>query len=539
LTKYWGLKEWVTKMDNKEKEENNKKLEIYAKELIKKLVQSISDKEREFTGIPLQTRMLAEAFEREVKIFCQSPESTPVLPSELDLIALYRKFIESKYNIYQEEKFQSRKSNVMVQEQRERDLKIMRMDHKLLALKVLFNKETVAMLQDIRQCIFSAKQLSRIGIAQVSRDGKLHFIHRTFAEYYVADCLVNRLTEGNNTSEQIQDFILKDIFLEKEYRVIRVFIDGLLSSSRLPNKVLQQYGNRIHEVGDYGVKILHQAAREGNVNIVEFLLDSVQAGQHTDTLNQLLLRQDDQRQTAWHKAVLVGNIQALKGLWEWAKKVLTTQQLKNELLLAKVEFTYTKAPDFVQKYKTKTALQWAAQEGNTEIFLKLWDWTKAELTTGEIKNEVLLFKDKSNQTVWHMAAQNGNINIVEKIWEWSTEELLAEEINELLLSEDDIGQTAFHGAVRSGETDVLLKLWDWSTEKLSAEEINELLLGKDDMKETAFHIAARSGKTEALKKLWECGNEKLTPEELKSNFLLHENCREETAFHVAAERGKT
>jgi hypothetical protein len=328
LTKFWSPKEWVTKTDNNKKEENNKKLEIYAKEIIKKLVKSINDKEREFTGIPLQTRMLAETFEREVKIFCQSPESIPVLRSKLDLIALYRKFIESKYDIYLEEKFQVRKTNVNAKEQRESDLKIMREDHSLLALKVLFNKETVALLQDKRQCTFSDQKLNKFGIVQISHEGKLHFIHRTFAEFYVADCLVNRLTEGNNTSEQIQKFILKVIFLEREYMVIRVFMEGLLSSSKPPNEVLQQYGNRIHEIGEYGVKILHQAAHEGNANIVGFLLDSVQAGQHTDTLNEPLLKQDDEQQTAWHKAASVGNIQVLQRLWEWGKKVLTPQELK-------------------------------------------------------------------------------------------------------------------------------------------------------------------------------------------------------------------
>jgi len=49
---------------------------------------------------------------------------------------------------------------------------------------------------------------------QVSHEGKPHCIHRTFAEYYVADCLVNRLTEGNNTSGQVLDFILEDILLK-------------------------------------------------------------------------------------------------------------------------------------------------------------------------------------------------------------------------------------------------------------------------------------------------------------------------------------
>jgi hypothetical protein len=89
----------------------------------------------------------------------------------------------------------------------------------------------VALIQNNRECTFSAEQLRRIGIVQVSRDGKPRFIHRIFAEYYVADCLVNRLTEGNNTSEQVQTFILKDILQEAECWIIRVFINAFLSRS--------------------------------------------------------------------------------------------------------------------------------------------------------------------------------------------------------------------------------------------------------------------------------------------------------------------
>ena len=58
---------------------------------------------------------------------------------------------------------------------------------------------------------------------QVSCEGKLHFIHHTFAEYYVADYLVNRLTMGNNTSQQVHTFILKDTFLKGYCWMIRVF----------------------------------------------------------------------------------------------------------------------------------------------------------------------------------------------------------------------------------------------------------------------------------------------------------------------------
>ena len=60
----------------------------------------------------------------------------------------------------------------------------------------------------------------------------------------------------------------------------------------------------LHVLRRDGVPILHHAARDGNADIIRFLLDSVQAAQHTDTVNELLLAQDDDRQTVWHLAAL-------------------------------------------------------------------------------------------------------------------------------------------------------------------------------------------------------------------------------------------
>jgi hypothetical protein len=45
--------------------------------------------------------MLGEAFDKDVKIFYESAESTPKLPFKLDLTELYGRFFERKYDIYQ------------------------------------------------------------------------------------------------------------------------------------------------------------------------------------------------------------------------------------------------------------------------------------------------------------------------------------------------------------------------------------------------------------------------------------------------------
>jgi hypothetical protein len=64
-------------MYSKDKKERKKKLGNYAAELLTKLSRSIANKHRKLIGIPLQCRMLAETFGKEITIFCQSSESTP------------------------------------------------------------------------------------------------------------------------------------------------------------------------------------------------------------------------------------------------------------------------------------------------------------------------------------------------------------------------------------------------------------------------------------------------------------------------------
>jgi ankyrin repeat protein len=527
LTKFWSLKDWFTEPNDKEEEIGKSKLEIYAKTLIKKLSVSIKDKDRQFTGIPLQTRMLAEAFDKDVKIFYVSAESISELPFKLDLLELYERFIERKYEIYQEEKLQVSVNNPAAKEQRKRHLKSIREDHQLLALKVLCTEEQVAQIQNNRECVFSTEQLTRIGIVQVSDDGKPHFIHRTFAEYYVADFLVNRLTDGNNTSEQVQTFILKDIFLKEDYRVVRVFVDGLLSMCMPPDEVLKQYGNGISDLLTVSEMVLNQAAREGNANIIGFLLNSLQEADHRDSLIQLLLAKDNERKTAWHLAVFWGNMEALQKLWECANENLTREELKNKYVSA-------------QDSGKKTAWHVAAEEGNLKILQQLWEWAKEKLTDEELNNNLLLANDSRGKIAWHMAAKSGNTEVLEKIWKYAEDRLTPEELkNKLLLATDKLRQTAWHYATWEGNINLLQTLWELAKEKLTAQDLsNKLLLAKVKRGQTAWHVAAERGNLELLERIWDWATLIQTPEDLNSKLMLETDNRERTVWHLAAECGK-
>jgi hypothetical protein len=118
--------------------------------------------------------MLAEAFDEEVKTFYQSAESVPELPFQLDLLGLYRRFVNRKCDICVLEKFKISSTNVGAKTVRNQIVKTVRVDYQMLALKTLFGEEQVALLQINSQCTSSDEDLTRTGIVQVREEGKVN-----------------------------------------------------------------------------------------------------------------------------------------------------------------------------------------------------------------------------------------------------------------------------------------------------------------------------------------------------------------------------
>jgi ankyrin repeat protein len=527
ITKFWCLEDWYARMDNIKKEEATKKLKFYAKELIKNLAKSISDRDKEFTGIPLQCRLLAEAFDEEVNKFCQKPpNSEPEIPHKLDLFGLYKRFIERKYDIYLKEKCQVPENNVGAREQGELSLENMTEDHQLLALKVLFTEEDVKLFQISGRYRLPPEQLNRIGIAELNYEEKLRFIHRTFAEYYVADFFVNHFVKGSKASQQVQDYLLKNIFVKEQYNVVRNFIDVLMTEPETEKEVLKDYGIRISHLQEDCVQVLNQAAREGNVHIIGFLFDSLKVADHTDTLTKLLSAQDKNRQTAWHLAVLWGNIEVSQKLWEYAEEILWRAQINNKYLLA-------------TDMREMTAWHVAAEEGNLKMLQQLWEWAKERLTDAELNNNLLLANDSRGKIAWHMAAKSGNAEVLEKIWTYAKDRLTPEELkNKLLLATDKLRQTAWHYATWEGNIHLLQRLWQLAEEELTAQDLsNKLLLAKDKKGQTLWHMATERGNLELLERIWKWSREIQTSEALNYKLMLEKDKRERTVWHLAAECG--
>jgi len=91
----------------------------------------------------------------------------------------------------------------------------------------------------------SDEELARIGIAQRNKKGKPQFIHRTFAEFYVAEYLINELTKKTKQHKQVKELLINNVLLLPLHQVIESFLDSLLEKSEPSKETLKEYGEMI------------------------------------------------------------------------------------------------------------------------------------------------------------------------------------------------------------------------------------------------------------------------------------------------------
>ena len=95
------------------------------------------------------------------------------------------------------------------EEQRESSyLKRIKLENQLFVLEALFTEDEVTLLQSDFQYMLSFAELARVGIVQRNNEIKPQFIHRTFADYYAAECLIKQLTKTTKQHEKVLNKIL-------------------------------------------------------------------------------------------------------------------------------------------------------------------------------------------------------------------------------------------------------------------------------------------------------------------------------------------
>jgi ankyrin repeat protein len=198
-------------------------LRIFAEKLLILCSQNFSDKDGEFTGIPLQTMMLGEAFVTEAVEYCSTGEIN--LPEKFNLLYLFNKFWEKKCDIYFNEKNVMDSSKPEVKWKKKSYLG----KHMIASLISLFSLSeenglvgaiNVSQLEQANRFMESGRA-EQFGIIREVIDRKPQFIHRCFAEYFAAKWFTGNFSKCEN-------FISKNLF-KSMYEVTRNIFDRMLA----------------------------------------------------------------------------------------------------------------------------------------------------------------------------------------------------------------------------------------------------------------------------------------------------------------------
>ncbi|GAB6033752.1 hypothetical protein CHUAL_013876 [Chamberlinius hualienensis] len=167
-----------------------------------------------FLGVSLQLRILAEGFMDDCLKFLNSDEKYPSTES-FNFLLIYEKFIKSKYEIYLEKILYNQDvvNNTLCD--------IYNEIHQLLALRFHYSgkhnqDDHHYYIDDVQIYLnnhFQKQNHESIAksieiVPSIGEDGEIYFIHRTFAEYFIAqfvvvNCVNNSDSEKHSLAEML------------------------------------------------------------------------------------------------------------------------------------------------------------------------------------------------------------------------------------------------------------------------------------------------------------------------------------------------
>ena len=166
-------------------------LQHSAKKLVDKLRSSLNAKMSELIGIPLQTKMIGDIY------FDKLDSEKDFAKFELNNMAdLYQKFIEKKIEIQFEEK--NKIDIARDQDLFEEHRKNCYDDHIRLSSIVLFN-QTESDIPCMKET--DTKRIVKYGLVVQFRNNIPIFLHQSYAEYFLAEKTIEKLTKNENDQE--------------------------------------------------------------------------------------------------------------------------------------------------------------------------------------------------------------------------------------------------------------------------------------------------------------------------------------------------
>ncbi|KAI2802360.1 hypothetical protein BLOT_009805 [Blomia tropicalis] len=333
-----------------------------------------------------------------------------------------------------------------------------------------------------------------IGFIRLDKQNNLKFIHQTFEEYYASEKCINWIEQNDEFDIPTKkiEFVL-NVLKNENYKIIRSFINIKLTrlknnTMNLSNQIYKQYGTIINKeinlnysnilLNQKGYTVLDLAAKEGNLNIINFLLISCKKFENGLVTKLILNKKNLSEMSALQIAVRYNKVEIFYELLKLFDR--------NEHALFKVVSDKNKDGNSV--------LHLAAQYYNIEIIeriISLLDNNKNELIEW-IKN-----KNKDGDSVLHLAAKYNRIEIIKELiplFDNNKNELI-----ELIKDKNQYGDSVLHlvGKKRNIEfIEMLIPLFD-----NNENELIERLKDKNQNGESVLHLAVKFNNVKIIERL--------------------------------------
>ncbi|KAK9503251.1 hypothetical protein O3M35_011859 [Rhynocoris fuscipes] len=280
---------------------------LYVTGLIELFSESTEHVKRSFVSIPLQINMLAIVFQRKFKEWYDSGTEFSIFDEYKEVLNnlnyLYHEFIHIKFfEIYIKQKMQINtdmpRRNKMIKLLYKQFLD----DNRKLAAYSLLDSNDIKLFVNELELNEIFKKVEEIGsgeegtgiIARVV-DSKPVFVHRTFAEYFLADFIYSKLNTSSDTDIKVWEFLFKQILIKDKYRVIRRFLNCLFADFKVDNIKCELIKHLLENIMNFSlppvevwmeidqdwqpviylpITPLHVASMEGLYIIVKLLLEN-------------------------------------------------------------------------------------------------------------------------------------------------------------------------------------------------------------------------------------------------------------------------
>lgn len=375
--------------------------------------------------------------------------------------------------------------------------------------------------------LITDEETVRIGLMYDDGFGKLHFVHRTFSEFFVSDFLFKKISNFKMRSKEEIKSLIK-LFMriardsENYYKVIRVFVDKALQTSDM-----SKHDSKWCSVFEKCIKkysctdFFNQLVDDGLLNIIKFISGEL-TNHKTEIYNLWRGDKNCTKDSVFITSAEFQSLSFIKGLWSFASSRLSGDKLKQLLLvkndygknvfhyaidnsdLSVIEFLIKTADDVLLENELKAALSNKNKLDQDLMAQALTNYNQEQLQSFlKILNRYLnhnllrsiLHSPSQNDSNLMRIAESLKENVVEVYWNFLADIFDVEAQKSILLHENANKQTALHYALINGIEINQIFIKNLIESNFGVVRMREILLQDEDLPKNVLYNAMRRQQT--------------------------------------------